>query len=218
MTAFRSAQRHGQSRPARPGRTLKRDFGEVENLAGLAARARPTSSPSPTGRPEETLREELEKARPGYSFVGEEGGQHEGTDKTHHLDRRSARRHDQLPARHSAFRDLDRARARRHDRRRPRSTIRPTTSCSSPSAARAPSSTTGACGSPARRNLADCRDRPAACPISARGDLGLSAARDRRRCRPRRRLRRYGRAARSISACRRPAGRFDAYWERDLAA
>ena len=34
------------------------------------------------------------------------------------LDRRSARRHDELPARHSAFRDLDRARARGHDRRR----------------------------------------------------------------------------------------------------
>ena len=34
-------------------------------------------------RAEETLREELERARPGYSFLGEEGGRHEGTDRTH---------------------------------------------------------------------------------------------------------------------------------------
>ena len=69
-------------------------------------------------RAEEILRAELTKARPGYGFLGEEGGTREGTDKTHTLDRRSARRHHQFPARHSAFRDLDRARARGHDRRR----------------------------------------------------------------------------------------------------
>ena len=32
---------------------------------------------------EEILRAELTKARPGYGFLGEEGGTHEGTDKTH---------------------------------------------------------------------------------------------------------------------------------------
>src|SRR4029077_3760437 len=32
---------------------------------------------------EDILREELMRARPGYGFLGEEGGRHEGTDKTH---------------------------------------------------------------------------------------------------------------------------------------
>src|SRR5207253_1766863 len=34
-------------------------------------------------RAEETLQAELEHARPGYGFVGEEGGVREGSDKTH---------------------------------------------------------------------------------------------------------------------------------------
>src|SRR5205814_6776944 len=34
-------------------------------------------------RAEETLREELAQARPGYGFLGEEGGAHEGSDMSH---------------------------------------------------------------------------------------------------------------------------------------
>jgi TPR repeat protein len=48
------------------------------------------------------------KARPGYGFLGEEGGTPRRRRQDPHLDRRSARRHHQLPARHSAIRDLDR--------------------------------------------------------------------------------------------------------------
>ena len=63
-------------------RTLKRDFGEIEHLQ--------TSLKGPANfvtaadrRAEEILREELEHARPGYGFLGEEGGAREGSDKTH---------------------------------------------------------------------------------------------------------------------------------------
>src|SRR5262245_46862227 len=63
-------------------RTLKRDFGEVEHLQ--------TSLKGPANfvtaadrRAEEILREELELARPGYGFLGEEGGAREGSDQTH---------------------------------------------------------------------------------------------------------------------------------------
>jgi len=63
-------------------RALKRDFGEVENLqVSLKGPANFVSSAD--RRAEQILREELNKARPGYSFLGEEGGQIEGTDKTH---------------------------------------------------------------------------------------------------------------------------------------
>ena len=139
----------------------------------------------------------------------------EGTDKTHTLDRRSARRHHQLPARHPAFRDFDRAGARRHDRRRAWSTIRSTTSCSPPSAARAPSSTTSGCGSrPARGSPT--RWSPAACRTPAAAILEL----DRARSTPPPRskvagLRRFGAAALDLAWV--AAGRFDAYWERNLS-
>ena len=64
------------------GRALKRDFGEVENLqVSLKGPANFVSAAD--HRAEDILREELEKARPGYGFVGEEGGRHEGSDKTH---------------------------------------------------------------------------------------------------------------------------------------
>ena len=64
------------------GRSLKRDFGEVENLqVSLKGPANFVSAAD--HRAEEILRDELLKARPGYGFLGEEGGRHEGTDKTH---------------------------------------------------------------------------------------------------------------------------------------
>src|ERR1700741_3473044 len=64
------------------GRALKRDFGEVEKLqVSLKGPANFVSAAD--HRAEETLRAELSKARPGYGFLGEEGGGHEGSDKTH---------------------------------------------------------------------------------------------------------------------------------------
>jgi myo-inositol-1(or 4)-monophosphatase len=64
------------------GRALKRDFGEVEKLqVSLKGPANFVSAAD--RRAEETLYAELSKARPGYSFLGEEGGNREGADKTH---------------------------------------------------------------------------------------------------------------------------------------
>ena len=63
-------------------RNLRRDFGEVEKLqVSLKGPANFVSSAD--HRAEETLRAELAKARPGYGFLGEEGGRQEGADKTH---------------------------------------------------------------------------------------------------------------------------------------
>jgi myo-inositol-1(or 4)-monophosphatase len=63
-------------------RALKRDFGELEHLqASLKGPANFVSAAD--RRAEEIVREELERARPGYGFVGEEGGTREGSDKTH---------------------------------------------------------------------------------------------------------------------------------------
>jgi myo-inositol-1(or 4)-monophosphatase len=64
------------------GRTLKRDFGEVEHLqVSLKGPANFVSAAD--RRAEEILHDELIKARPGYGFVGEEGGRREGADRTH---------------------------------------------------------------------------------------------------------------------------------------
>jgi len=64
------------------GRALKRDFGEVEKLqVSLKGPANFVSAAD--RRAEETLYAELSKARPGYGFLGEEGGKREGADKTH---------------------------------------------------------------------------------------------------------------------------------------
>ncbi len=64
------------------GRTLKRDFGEVEHLqVSLKGPADYVSAAD--RRAEEILCTELSAARPGYGFVGEEGGRRAGTDETH---------------------------------------------------------------------------------------------------------------------------------------
>src|SRR5262249_45363092 len=64
------------------GRSLKRDFGEVEKLqVSLKGPANFVSAADK--RAEEILHAELLKARPGYGFLGEEGGSGEGSDKTH---------------------------------------------------------------------------------------------------------------------------------------
>jgi myo-inositol-1(or 4)-monophosphatase len=64
------------------GRALKRDFGEVEQLqVSLKGPANFVSAAD--RRAEEILCEELAAARPGYGFLGEEGGRREGSDRTH---------------------------------------------------------------------------------------------------------------------------------------
>jgi myo-inositol-1(or 4)-monophosphatase len=63
-------------------RTLNRDFGEVEHLQ-VSLKGPANFVTAADRRAEEILREELAHARPGYGFLGEEGGRHEGSDKTH---------------------------------------------------------------------------------------------------------------------------------------
>jgi myo-inositol-1(or 4)-monophosphatase len=63
-------------------RSLKRDFGEVENLQ-VSMKGPANFVTAADRRAEETLYAELSKARPGYGFVGEEGGKREGSDPTH---------------------------------------------------------------------------------------------------------------------------------------
>jgi myo-inositol-1(or 4)-monophosphatase len=66
----------------RAGRMLKRDFGEIEHLqVSLKGPANFVSAAD--RRAEDILHEELTKARPGYGFLGEEGGDRPGADKTH---------------------------------------------------------------------------------------------------------------------------------------
>ncbi len=68
-------------------RSLKRDFGEVENLQ--VSRKGPGDFVSAADRrAEQILRDALVKARPGYGLVMEETGVVEGTDKSHrwHID------------------------------------------------------------------------------------------------------------------------------------
>jgi myo-inositol-1(or 4)-monophosphatase len=63
-------------------RTLKRDFGEIENLQ-VSLKGPANFVTAADRKAEQTLLEELTTARPGYGFLGEEGGRREGADKTH---------------------------------------------------------------------------------------------------------------------------------------
>ncbi len=63
-------------------RGLARDFGEVESLQ-VSLKGPADFVTAADRRAEETLRAELTRARTGYGFLGEEGGRHEGSDKTH---------------------------------------------------------------------------------------------------------------------------------------
>jgi myo-inositol-1(or 4)-monophosphatase len=63
-------------------RALKRDFGELEKLQ-VSLKGPANFVTSADRRAEETLYQELSKARPGYGFLGEEGGHREGADKSH---------------------------------------------------------------------------------------------------------------------------------------
>jgi myo-inositol-1(or 4)-monophosphatase len=63
-------------------RALKRDFGELEKLQ-VSMKGPANFVSAADHRAEETLHAELMKARPGYGFIGEEGGRRAGADKTH---------------------------------------------------------------------------------------------------------------------------------------
>ena len=64
------------------GRGLKRDFGEVENLQ-VSIKGPGDFVTLADKKAERTVFEELSKARPGYGFVMEESGTIEGSDKSH---------------------------------------------------------------------------------------------------------------------------------------
>jgi myo-inositol-1(or 4)-monophosphatase len=64
------------------GRSIKRDFGEVENLQ-VSMKGPADFVSAADRRAEDILHTELAKARPGYGFLGEEGGRRDGDDKSH---------------------------------------------------------------------------------------------------------------------------------------
>ena len=64
------------------GRPLIRDFNELENLQ-ISMKGPADFVTSADKRTEKILIEELSKARPGYGFLGEEGGAVAGADTTH---------------------------------------------------------------------------------------------------------------------------------------
>ena len=64
------------------GRALARDFGEVAELQ-VSKKGAADYVTAADLKAEQTLFEELLRARPGYGFLGEERGMIEGTDKTH---------------------------------------------------------------------------------------------------------------------------------------
>ena len=64
------------------GRPLIRDFGELENLQ-ISQKGPGDFVTHADKRTEQMLIEELSHARPGYGFLGEEGGALEGKDKSH---------------------------------------------------------------------------------------------------------------------------------------
>jgi myo-inositol-1(or 4)-monophosphatase len=66
----------------RAGRSLKRDLGEVENLQ-VSLKGPANFVTMADKRAEEMLHDDLTKGRPGYGFLGEEGGIREGSDKSH---------------------------------------------------------------------------------------------------------------------------------------
>ena len=64
------------------GRALARDFGEVSELQ-VSKKGVADYVTAADLKAEQTIFEELLRARPGYGFLGEERGMIEGTDKTH---------------------------------------------------------------------------------------------------------------------------------------
>ena len=66
----------------RAGRSLKRDLGEIEHLQ-VSMKGPANFVTLADKRAEEMLYQDLAKSRPGYGFIGEEGGMREGADKSH---------------------------------------------------------------------------------------------------------------------------------------
>ena len=99
------------------GRSLTKDFGEVENLQ--VSRKGPADFVSNADkRAEEIVFNELQQGPPDLRASSmEEGSEVEGHRRPAPLDRRSARRHHQLPPLDPAVRDRHCARAQRRDRR-----------------------------------------------------------------------------------------------------
>jgi myo-inositol-1(or 4)-monophosphatase len=64
------------------GKALSRDFGEVQNLQ-VSVKGPGDFVSNADRNAEKIIRAELEKARPGYSFLMEESGAFEGRDKAH---------------------------------------------------------------------------------------------------------------------------------------
>ncbi len=64
------------------GKGLSRDFGELEHLQ-VTRKGLADFVTSADTKAENILREELSRVRPGYGFLGEECGMVEGTDKSH---------------------------------------------------------------------------------------------------------------------------------------
>ncbi|HYE49371.1 MAG TPA: inositol monophosphatase family protein, partial [Azospirillaceae bacterium] len=81
--AARSANINVMARAAeKAGRALVRDFGEVEQLQ--VSRKGPADFVSAADRKAEAIvRQELQKARPDFGFLMEEGGAIAGADKSH---------------------------------------------------------------------------------------------------------------------------------------
>ena len=191
------------------GRSLSRDFGEVQNLqVSLKGPGDYRQPGRPQGRGDH-LRRAVEGAA-GLRLP--DGGARRGRRRRRPapLDRRSARRHHQLPARHSAC-SPSRSRWSARARSSPASsTIRRWTSSTPPSAAAAPSSTTAACASPAARKLSDAvigcgvphlgRGHHGNFLVELRNVMGEVAG-----------IRRLGAAALDLAYV--AAGRMDGFWE-----
>jgi len=80
---MRSALMHIMVQAAtKAGRSLAKDFGEVENLQ-VSVKGPADFVSNADRRAEEIVFEELKKARPTYAFLGEEGGEVKGTDGQH---------------------------------------------------------------------------------------------------------------------------------------
>jgi myo-inositol-1(or 4)-monophosphatase len=97
------------------GRSLVKDFREVENLQVSSKGAGDFVSRADIAA-EKILKDELMGARPNYGWMAEESAAEDGQGPDPALDRRSARRDDELPARPAALGGVHRARVQGRDR------------------------------------------------------------------------------------------------------
>ena len=194
------------------GKSLARDFGEVQNLQ-VSLKGPGDYRHQADRKAEKMIREELLKARPTYGFLGEESEEINGTDGAHRwivdpLDGTTNFLHGIPHVLRSRSRWSARAKSSPAS-----SSIRRPTSSTPPSAAVAPSSTTAACVSP-RARICRMPSSAAAFRISGaaitapilvelRHVMGEVAG-----------VRRVGSAALDLAYV--AAGRFDGFWERGL--